>query len=225
MRCSWTIAIRFTRLLYVYASSSVATKTRYVDLSQILQDLDAQMPVEEKIFGRVALISGNDRWLDKPDLSNRSGDLGKPPERNGPGSDNVCIGKALLFFNCGKIFARLLRDNRDTQSFSFKIRTPAGGTESHSDIAYWLWDSLWSSSAITTPPAKTEASCRIMFCMSSSRDLDNSCFTKRSLCAAENIAAAEGRQPGSFYADQFRMSCKNHSVGISRPRPARRAAS
>jgi hypothetical protein len=70
----------------------------------------------------------------------------KPPERNGPGSDNVCIGKTLLFFNCGKIFARLLRDDRNTQSFSFKIRTPAGGTESHSDIAYWLWDSLWASS-------------------------------------------------------------------------------
>ena len=70
----------------------------------------------------------------------------KSPEKNGPGSDNVCIGKALLFFNCGKIFARLLRDDNNTQSFSFKIRTPAGGIESHSDVFYWLWDSLWSSS-------------------------------------------------------------------------------
>src|SRR5262245_41390760 len=52
------------------------------------------------------------------------------PEKSGPGSDNVCNGKALLFFNCGKIFARLLRDDKETKSFSFKIKTPAGSIES-----------------------------------------------------------------------------------------------
>lgn len=68
------------------------------------------------------------------------------PEKSGPGSDNVCTGKALLFFNCGKIFARLPRDDKETKSFSFKIKTPAGGIESHTDTFYWLWDSLWASS-------------------------------------------------------------------------------
>jgi hypothetical protein len=107
---------------------------------------------------------------------------------------------------------------------------------------------------ITTPSAKTEASCRIMFCMSFSLGLGQFLpyHAQPVLCrklkpflsqlgsssamhardrrgrytpAGRRIAAAESWQLGAFYADQFRMSCKNHSVGISRPKPARRAAS
>lgn len=71
------------------------------------------------------------------------------PQKVGPGSDHICTGKALIFFNFGPLIALARASNPDATSLILgRITTPAGTVESHEDTFYWLWDSTFGASSL-----------------------------------------------------------------------------
>lgn len=71
------------------------------------------------------------------------------PEKEGPNDDEISTGKALIFFNLGKLIAKVRQtDDTATSLLLGKITTPAGTIETHEDPAYWLWDDTFGATSL-----------------------------------------------------------------------------
>lgn len=69
------------------------------------------------------------------------------PTKAGPNSDFICTGEALVFFNLSKIIFDAVRSDPSRKDVTLCIvDAPAGGTEIHDSVTYWLWDNSFASS-------------------------------------------------------------------------------